>query len=45
MTFEITRNTNSYILGNYTGDTNSFSNIIGTNLGISAEPLKSLSGG
>lgn len=43
MSFGITKNTNSYILGNYTGDTNS--SIIGTNVGLSANPLKFLDGG
>lgn len=43
MPFEITKNTNSYILGNYTGDTNS--SIVGTNIGVSPNPLKFLDGG
>ena len=43
MPFGITKNTNSYILGNYTGDTNSA--ISGTNIGVSPNPLKFLDGG
>ncbi len=45
MTFGITRDTNSYILGNYTGDSTSNVNIIGTNIGVSEYPLKYLDGG
>jgi hypothetical protein len=43
MSFRITKNTKSYILGNYTGDTNS--SIVGTNIGVSPNPLKFLDGG
>lgn len=43
MSFGITQNTTSYLLGNYTGDTNS--SIIGTNIGVSPHPLKNLTVG